>query len=82
MGINSNHLMLFNILPPEQRNIYHGVTNASQLDFWVTKKAYCEGCCGGTNKWYAMFFVLIPTIKYYHLNDIRSTCLAINVEIS
>ena len=39
---------------------YHSVANA----FWLVF-SYCEVCCGGAKKLDAMFFVSIPTIKYY-----------------
>ena len=42
---------------------YCSVTNVFQSFF--SGKAYCEACCGGVIKWDAMFFVSIPTIKYY-----------------
>ena len=32
---------------------------------WLSGKVYYEACCGGAKKWDAMFFVSIPTIKYY-----------------
>ena len=47
-----------------KESCYHSITNA----FWLIflSKVYCEACCGGAKKWDAMFFVSIPTIKYYH----------------
>ena len=42
---------------------YCSVTNVFQS--FSSGKAYCEACCGGAKKWDAMFFMLIPTIKYY-----------------
>ena len=47
-----------------KEHCYHTVTNVFQLVF--SGEVYCEACCGGVKKWDAMFFVLIPTIKYYH----------------
>ena len=43
---------------------YCSVTNAFQS--FSSGKAYCETCYGGAKKWDAIFFVSIPTIKYYH----------------
>ena len=57
---------------------YCSVTNVFQS--FSLGKAYREACCGGTKKWDAMFFVSIPTIKYYHtgkyseVNNVISTC--------
>ena len=42
---------------------YHRVTNVFRSVF--LGKVYCEACCGDVKKWDAMFFMLIPTIKYY-----------------
>ena len=41
------------------------ITNA----IWLVSscEVHCETCCGGTKKRDAMFFILIPTIKYYRI---------------
>ena len=46
---------------------YHRVTNV----FWLVflGKVYSDACCEGTKRWDAMFFVSIPTSKYYRTYD-------------